>query len=168
MKRHLRRIVSNVKLTFEEFTTVLTQVEACMNSRPLAPLPDAEDTLEPLTPGHFLIGRPLESLPDLPESYRQLSLLRRWHHFWSRWRSSEYLVNLNRFTKWQSPSRNIAIGDIGVLREDGLVPTKWQLARVVNVHAGSDGMVRVATIKTQSGLYKRPITKLALLLPVSS
>ena len=89
MKTHLRRIVSDVKLTFEEFTTILSQIEAVLNSRPLVPCPCDDDGIEPLTPGHFLIGKPLESLPDPPTSYRPLSLLRRWHlcqalirHFW--------------------------------------------------------------------------------------
>ena len=68
---YLRRIVANVKLTFEEFMTVLTQVEACLNSRPLVPLP-CDDGVEALTPGHFLIGRSLESLPDSSFSYRSL------------------------------------------------------------------------------------------------
>ena len=77
MKTHLHRIVGNVKLTFEEFTTVLTQIEACLNSRPLTPLPCDDDGVEALTPGHFLIGRPLESLPDPAFSYRSVSLLRR-------------------------------------------------------------------------------------------
>ena len=56
--------VGNTKLTFEELTTVLTQIESCLNSRPLAPLPHVEDGSEALTPGHFLIGRPFESMPD--------------------------------------------------------------------------------------------------------
>ena len=174
MKRHLRRIVSDVKLTFEELSTVLAQIEACMNSRPIAPLPSEDDALEPLTPGHFLIGKAIESLPDPSTSFRPLSTLRRWHlcqnitrHFWARW-SKEYLINLKKINKWKFPSRNIAVGDIVVLQEDNLVPSKWQLAKIVEVHPGRDGLVRVATIRTCSGTYKRPVTKLVLLLPVSN
>ena len=171
MKTHLHRIVGNVKLTFEEFTTVLAQIEACLNSRPLTPLPCDDDGVEALTPGHFLIGRPLESLPDPAFSYRSMSLLRRWHlcqslvrHFWQRWHS-EYITTLRRFTKWYQPSRNAKVGDVVILQESGLVPTKWPLARITEVHTGRDGLVRVATVKTTNGTYKRPITKLALLLP---
>ena len=105
MKRHLRRIVSNVKLTFEEMGTVLTQIEACMNSRPLTCMPSEDDALEPLTPGHFLVGKALESLPDPSQSYQSLSLLRRWNlcqnltrHFWVRW-SKEYFINFRKITK---------------------------------------------------------------------
>ena len=56
IKRHFRRIIGNVRLTFEELATVLAQVEACLNSRPLTPLPQLKDGMEVLTPGHFLIG----------------------------------------------------------------------------------------------------------------
>ncbi len=79
MKTHLRRVVGDVKLTFEEFSTVLTQIEACLNSRPLVPLPDSDEGLEALTPGHFLIGRPLKALPDSSVTYPDsFSLLKRW------------------------------------------------------------------------------------------
>ena len=71
MKLHLKRIVFNVKLTFEELMTVLAQVEACMNSRPLTPLEsNGEEGIEGLTPGHFLVGKPLTSIPDSPTSHQ--------------------------------------------------------------------------------------------------
>lgn len=174
MKKHMRRVISNIKLTFEEMSTILAQIEACMNSRPLTQLPSGDDALEPLTPGHFLVGKALESLPDSSRSFQSLSLLRRWNlcqslirHFWARW-SKEYLIRLRMLTKWKLPSRNIVVGDVVVLQEDGLVPSKWQLARVVKVYPGCDGIVCVASIKTCNGIYKRPITKLALLLPESN
>ena len=107
-KTHLYRIVGTTRLTFEELTTVLARIEACLNSRPLGVIPHYNDEgIEVLTPGHFLIGRPIEALPDSDISYRKLSIQRRWHlcealvrHFWKRW-LSEYLTSLNKFSKWR-------------------------------------------------------------------
>ena len=165
MKFHLRRIVADLKLTFEELTTILTQIEACLNSRPLTPLPDSEEGFDALTPGHFLVGRPLESLPDPSSAQGSLSLLRRWslcqavvRHFWKRW-SAEYLTTLQRIVKWHKPSKNLSVGDLVILREDNTTPTKWPLARVSKIHPGKDGIVRVVALKTPTGLYTRPVTK---------
>ena len=169
-KSHLRRIVGNVRLTFEELSTVLTQIEACLNSRPLVALPPDDDGIEALTPGHFLIGRPVEALPDPAFSYRSISILSRWHlcqtlvrHLWQRW-SVEYLNSLHRVSKWRNPSRNLHAGDIVVLREDNMTPMKWPIARVIETHAGGDGLVRVVTVKTSTGMYRRPVVKIVLLL----
>ena len=61
-KTHLYRVIGNTKLSFEEMNTVLTQIESCLNSRPLSSMPHNDDEgIEMLTPGHFLIGRPLPS-----------------------------------------------------------------------------------------------------------
>ena len=169
-KRHLRRIVGEVTLTFEEMYTVLTQIEACLNSRPLVSINNDSDGIEVLTPGHFLIGRPLMTLPDMAVSPQPLSLIRRWHlcqtvvkHFWKRW-SLEYLITLQKSYKWTRPSRNISVGDVVILFEDGMVPTRWPLARIVKTHPGRDGVVRVVDVKTSKGLYRRPVHKIAVLL----
>ena len=68
-KTHFTKVVGNSKLNFEEMTTVLAQVEACLNSQLLGALPhNDDDGIEVMTPGHFLIGRPLQALPDHPHS----------------------------------------------------------------------------------------------------
>ena len=173
-KRHFSRVVGEVKLTFEEATTVLAQIEACLNSRPLTPLPSAEDKgIEVLTPGHFLIGRPIEALPDPSETSQSFTLLKRWHlcqalvrHFWRRW-TTEYLTTLQRLSKWQKHSQlNISVGDVVVVREDETIPGRWPIARVTKTYPGKDGIVRVITIETGEGkTYTRPVVKVAPLLP---
>ena len=174
-KTHLRRIGGDVKLSFEELTTVLTQIEACLNSRPLVytKSPD-EDGIEILTSGHFLIGQSMCSLPDPAFSYRSLSLLKLWdlcqnlvRHFWKRW-SKEYLTSLNQYSQWCHQSKNLEVGDIVLLKEDGIVPTQWPLGRNVKVHPRKDILVHVITVRTCKGIYKRPVSKMALLLSSDS
>lgn len=170
-KGHLRRVVGDVKLTYEEASTVLAQIECCLNSRPLVPIGNSDD-LEVLTPGHFLIGQPLVALPDPAITYQSSSsLLKRWHlcqnvvrHFWQRW-YHEYLSTLQSNYKWKSPVRDMSVGDVVMLNEEEMIPTKWPIARVVKVYPGKDGVVRVVDIKTAKGsVYRRPVHKLARLI----
>lgn len=67
----------NTKLRFEEFTTVLAQIESILNSRPLTPLSDYSEDCQALTPGHFLIGRPLNSIPE-PKIEEPMTITRRY------------------------------------------------------------------------------------------
>ncbi|XP_033229487.1 uncharacterized protein LOC117181027 [Belonocnema kinseyi] len=63
-KFHLRRVIGDSTLTFEEMTTLLTQIEACLNSRPLRAQSDDPTDISALTPGHFLIGASLNAVPE--------------------------------------------------------------------------------------------------------
>ncbi|XP_028042585.1 fatty acid synthase-like, partial [Bombyx mandarina] len=64
IKYHLRRILDRT-LTFEEMSTTLCQIEACLNSRPLCPIDHNDiDNLNVLTPGHFLIGEAPINVPE--------------------------------------------------------------------------------------------------------
>jgi hypothetical protein len=53
VKHHLRRAFHTHMLTFEEFSTALAEIEACLNSRPLCPLGSDPEDLNVLTPQHL-------------------------------------------------------------------------------------------------------------------
>ena len=93
MKTLLNKIVDSHHLSFEELSTVLIESEATLNSRPLMPVDSTPSDGTPiLTPGHFLIGRPLRALPTQVDTTSKESTLRRWNLVkrlsadpWTRW-----------------------------------------------------------------------------------
>lgn len=165
-KHHLRRVVGNTCLTFEELTTVLAQIEAILNSRPICALSTDPSDFSCLTPAHFLVGEPLMSYPEkdvttVPES--RLSFWQRvvkiQQHFWQRW-SVEYLNRLQNRPKWYKTCTNLQENTIVLVKEDNVPPLKWSLARILKVIPSRDKKVRLVELKTQNGVFKRPITKL--------
>ena len=170
-KKHLRRITKQLLFTFEEMTTVACQVEACLNSRPLLPITSHnQDGLATLTAGHFLLYHQPQAYPEDPRIPKEPQYLRNWnlcqsvvHHFWTRW-SREYLNILQARTKWQRQSPNLQVDDLVILKSDKTFACHWPLGKILEVFPGQDGLVRVATVKTSTGTYKRPVVKMALLL----
>ncbi|XP_044744246.1 uncharacterized protein LOC123306343 [Coccinella septempunctata] len=169
-KFHLRRIVGDHKLTFEEMSTLLCQIEACLNSRPLIPITENPQELDVLTPGHFLIGKSLHSIPEPEINEKNITLQDRWRliqktkqDFWKKW-TSEYLSRLQQRSKWTDKKENMKIGDIVLVKQDNVNPNYWPLGRVTQCHPGNDGFVRVATIRCKDGKeIRRPITKICIL-----
>ena len=82
--------------------------------------------------------------------------------FWKVW-SREYLQNLQKRSKWQQSQDNIKTGDIVLIKNENMAPTYWPLARVIKTHPGSDGLIRVVTLRTGKSTYQRPIHKLVKL-----
>ena len=128
------------------------------------------NTMEVLTHGHFLISRPIEALPDPLSNFKSKSIQCSWnlcqkltHNLWKRW-FSDYFTSVRRFTKWHTSSRNLKVSDLVLLKEDGMVPAKWPLGRVIVTYPGRDDVVSVVTVRTAIGTYKRPITKVAPLI----
>ncbi|KAF2887616.1 hypothetical protein ILUMI_18557, partial [Ignelater luminosus] len=148
VKHHLKRVIGNANLTYENFYTILTQIESVLNSRPLCPLTQDHNDLEPLTPGHFLIGSPLTSYPQVVESptssgnlsafrHRQLLI----NHFWNRW-SKEYINNLQQRSKWKvRGQQTFHAGQLVIVKEDNVPPLCWKMGRIVQVYPGADGVV---------------------------
>ena len=106
-KRCLRKTLGKASLTYDELLTVVTELEAVLNLRPLMYV-HANDLEEPLTPSHLLFRYRVLSLPDpsspstedpdYNESAKNLTKRMRYltsicEHFWKRWRT-KYLQEL--------------------------------------------------------------------------
>jgi len=168
-KYHLKRVVGEQILTFEEMSTLTSRIEAILNSRPLTPFSSDPHDYRPLTPGDFLIGTPLTAIPEpnilsIPKNrLTRWELLRQLHQsFWKRW-SAEYLTLLQGRMKWTKQHPNVQPDDLVLLISPNQPPTQWTVGRIERTHPGTDGVVRVATVRTANGTFVRPIVKLVLL-----
>ncbi|XP_066600003.1 uncharacterized protein [Prorops nasuta] len=166
-KHHLIRVMGDYTLTYEEFATVLAEIEACLNSRPLCPLSGDTDDLNALTPSHFLLGRQSGLIPEAPcigvpenrlNRFQLLSKIRQ--DFWVRW-SREYLHHLQERNKWRDPMTNFNIGQLVILKDDRYPTCRWPIGRITQLHPGTDGLIRVVSVKIATGTFKRPIVRLS-------
>ncbi|XP_055525968.1 uncharacterized protein LOC129718847 isoform X2 [Wyeomyia smithii] len=168
-KSQLYRQLGGSRLSYEDMSTVLAEIEAAMNSRPIVPMSEDPNDCTALTPGHFLIGTSMHAVPDpdlsrIPltrlDHYQRLQQL--FQQFWHHWRT-EYLQELQRDTCGHSPNTEIRPGRLAVIVDDFQHPVRWPLARIIAVHPGKDNLVRVVTLRTPKGEFTRPITKICLL-----
>jgi len=153
-------------LTYEEFQTVVTRVEGILNSRPLTPVSTDPHDFEALTPGHFLIGQPISTIPEKEVTSVPINRLKRWQllrqlhqSFWKRWQR-EYHTTLQACQKWTKVSDHLAVGDVVIVDAPNQPPTVWRMVRVISVHPGPDLIVRVVTVKTKEKEMRRPVVKL--------
>lgn len=169
-KNALKAVLTGQTVTDEVLDTVLAEVAALLNGRPLTHVSVDPEDLEPLTPNHFLLGRPQPHLPPAPESSCHELSKREWRQaqalidqFWRRW-MEEYVPTLIERRKWLASRRNLQEGDVVLVVEPNTPRGIWPMGRVQQVHPGPDGVVRVATVRTMTGIYVRPVSKLCILL----
>ena len=169
VKHHIRRVVGNRKLTFEEFYTLIKQIEACLNSRPLVPLTDDPSDNNFLSPSLLLTQSQSYILPEpnylnqkIPPVQRYKLIQQMLQDWWRCW-SGEYLQSLQERHKWVQKQKNVEVGDVVLISDETMPPSKWPLAKIIKVYKGPDGLVRVVDLKTGSTELKRPIHKLIML-----
>ncbi|XP_066582958.1 uncharacterized protein [Prorops nasuta] len=167
MKHHLKRSLGVFVPNFEEMTTLLTKIEACLNSRPISRLHDDPESLDVLTPGHFLSGRALNSPPGFSTLDLRESSLNRWQTvtritetFWKKW-SSEYLHTLQNRPKWQNTNSEFGEGDLVLIKVPNNPPRMWTLGRILKLVPGVDGVARVAILKTAKIEIQRSLSQLS-------
>ncbi|GBM05479.1 hypothetical protein AVEN_94768-1 [Araneus ventricosus] len=167
----LRKVLGRALLSFEELSTILTEVEAVLNSRPLTYVyNDLREPL-PLQPVQFLNFARWDS--TLPINFREiiaagssrLSLIKRKKYqdllvkqLWSKWKK-QYIMDLRNAhaLKNPNPQRNMAIDDVVLIEGDNKSKLLWKLGRVIQVFPGRDGGVRSCLLKTSDGPLKRPV-----------
>ncbi|XP_062528629.1 uncharacterized protein LOC110386484 isoform X2 [Bombyx mori] len=160
-KGHLKKLLSLTHLTYEEMSSCLCQIEAILNSRPLTPISSDPLDLTALTPAHFLIGRPLTSVPHPQitdgnitrlERYQRVELIRQ--HFWKRF-INEYISLLQQKSKWSTSTGSLIPGTLVLVKDRTLPALLWPLGRITKTYPGSDGITRVAEVKTRTGTVVR-------------
>ncbi|GFW33531.1 hypothetical protein TNCV_2210661 [Trichonephila clavipes] len=135
VKFHPKRVLGETILTFEELTTLLTQIEGLLNSRSLSYVNDSDiECISTLTPSHFLTGDVLlsvaEELPSTSNHRNRWELLQYIKcGFWKQW-SADYLSSLQLREKGQDAQPNLKEHDIVLIKEEG-PPGTWPMARVL-------------------------------------
>ena len=172
VKRAFRKSINRKLLTYIQIETILKEVEATVNARPLVYVSDDINSSITLTPAHFLTLNPNTGIPELEYSkndadYNQYEstaekLLNVWkkgqkllNTFWRTWRD-EYLLSLRERTESKIKSGrvqsqfSINIGDKVTIKED--VPRGcWKLGKVTHLVSSFDGHVRSAKVLLSSG-----------------
>ena len=162
-----------VRLTHEVLTTLMTEVTAIVNARPLVPVSTDPEMPEILTPATLLTqkSRALKATPGnfsctelYSKQWRQVQYLA--NLFWTRWRK-EYLPTLQPRRKWRNETRNLEEGDLVLLRWREASRNYWPLARITKAQASADGKVRKVDLVTAKDgsrkSYTRPVTEVILL-----
>ena len=176
-KRCLVKAIGLRKLTYEELSTVLAEVEMVINNRPLVYVGE-EDVTQPLTPSHLFCGRRTMSddtcvIRDVKEEISTKEIASRVklinlsvEHFWKRW-AREYLVSLRETHKMKAQSKSVVVkpGDAVMIHDDGLKRSRWAMGIVEETITGNDGVIRGARLRRLSSdgkqqVIERPIQKL--------
>lgn len=169
VRKILNALTKEQILNEESLATLMTEVEAIINSRPLTKVSSDCNDDEPLTPNHLLLLKRDPTLPpglfDRDDNYTR----KRWRQvqymvnlFWRRW-TKEYIPSLQERHKWKYPTRNFATNDVVLIVNDCLPRNTWLIGRIIDVFPDERGFVRRARVKTKTGTFDRPITKLCLL-----
>ena len=164
------------QLTHELLVTLMAEVTAKVNARPVSAIPADPDKPQPLSPSMLLTmkTRPLGPLlgnfapPDVyaRRCWRRVQYLA--DQFWIQWRR-EYLQSMQARTKWETPKRNLSTGDVVLVKEEGAYRNYWPVGRVSEAIASDDGQVRKVQVKIVRGgtlkTFLRAVKELVLLVP---
>lgn len=163
VKNLLLRTLGSSTLNFEELMTVLCDVEATINKRPLTYLSEEPEKLIPITPASFLQDMQEVGVPDLDFLDAKKLQIRSKHcqHIRQQLRSKfrkEYLSELVQ--KVNNKGQTARKGDVVLIEMNNQKRQQWPLGTIIRTFPSRDGCARVAEVKTSTGVLVRPLRKL--------
>ncbi|XP_028328030.1 uncharacterized protein LOC114478897 isoform X1 [Gouania willdenowi] len=165
----------NGKLTHETLVTLMAEVTAIVNARPLTTVSTDPENPAILTPA-MLLTQKVSTPPVPPGQFESRDLFRaQWRRvqhlantFWSRWQK-EYITGLQHRRKWKAVTPNLQTGDVVLLKESLEHRNNWPLGLISKTFPSADGRVRKVEVKIfrkgEHRCYLRPISEVVLLVP---
>ena len=169
VKIALKKAIGEAVLIPFELYTCLLEAANLVNQRPIGRVPTDPDGAY-LSPNDILLGRATNSVPQGPfretknPRHRFEFCQRIVEAFWKKW-SRDVLPQLTPRRKWNVQSRNVRIDDFVIMSDSNAIRGKWTTGRVIEVFKGNDGFVRNVKVKTATGIYSRPISKICVIYP---
>ena len=169
VKSALYTCVGSQPVPEEVLLTVLLEVEALLNAKPLGYVSADIADVDPITPNSLLMGRPDGSLPQVVYPESEILSRRRWRHsqiladhFWSRF-IRDYLPSLQTRQKWHSSPPALLENAVVMMVDPQLPRALWPIGRVTQVHRSDDGYIRSADVLINGHSYTRPVARLVML-----
>ena len=154
-KKAIRAIIGQAELTDLELATAFAGAEDLLNSRPLMFQTDHPGDFRVLTPSMFFTGQLSGQVFPNNIDQQDFNPRTRWRYIqrclsqvWKRW-LKELLPSLGPRSKWIHDNRDYQVGDQVLVVSKDLPRYKWKTARILTVHPGRDGRVRVVDIETE-------------------
>ena len=158
-KSTMNRVIGRHELlNFAELETAMIKIAAILNQRPITVRLFSEDDYHAITPADLLLGKMSgfrgpeeekwhgaaeEEIPLILRLEKVASLAAAW---WKDWVAAAFPLLCPR-QKWRQENRNIATGDIVLLRPNVKIGKgEYRLARVLDIHPDRRGNVRTVTI----------------------
>jgi transposase InsO family protein len=169
-KLALKKSIGEQILTPFELYTVLQEVSNLVNQRPIGRTPNDPDDGSYLCPNDMLLGRASSRISQGPfketnnPRHRVEYVQKIVDSFWKRWTRDTFPSLVPR-KKWDAQRRNVRVDDVVNIADSNAVRGKWCVGRVMQVYPGKDGQVRNVKVKTTTGEYRKPITKIVVIYP---
>ena len=175
VKNCLRKVLYRKRVSLDELQTVVVEMQARINNRPLTYINSDRMSPEPLCPSHLLYGRSIEVMPpvvleeesdptymDHSQLNKQFSLVSRMIRKFEKVWKNEYIVSLRERHYGSERAKdlnNLKVGDVVLIQAEA-PRSEWPLGKIVELRPDSEGVIRSVDVYCKGHINTRTVEKL--------